>query len=131
MSDTLSDMVARINNGQTAKLNRVKVINSKLNISVLKILKNEGFINDFTVVENKETSFNDVFVTLKYDLGSPVIKEFKRVSKPGRRIYCKSSKIPKFYNGLGISILSTSKGVLSNDEASLHNIGGELLCTVF
>ena len=131
MSDTLSDMVARINNGQTAKLNCVKVIYSKLNLAVLDILKNEGFINDYAVKKNLDTSFSEIFVNLKYDLSSPVIKEFKRVSKPGRRVYCKSAKIPRYYNGLGISILSTSKGVLCNDEATHQNLGGEILCTVF
>lgn len=131
MSDTLSDMVARINNGQTAKLNTVNVIYSKLNLAVLNILKKEGFVADYNVVKIESSSFNSISVDLKYDLGSPVIKQFKRVSKPGRRIYCKADKIPKYYNGLGISILSTPKGVLCNDEAGHQNVGGEILCTVF
>ena len=131
MSDTLSDMVARINNGQTAKLYSVKIIYSKLNLAVLNILKKEGFIDSFTVEKDKLVSYNHIEVVLKYDFGSPVIKQFKRVSKPGRRVYCKSDKIPKFYNGLGISILSTPKGVLCNNEAGQNKVGGEILCTVF
>jgi len=131
MSDTLSDMVARINNGQTAKLFSVKVIYSKLNMAVLNILKQEGFVAEYVIVKDEDVSHNHLVVTLKYDLGSPVIKNFKRVSKPGRRVYCKSDKIPKFYNGLGISILSTPQGVVCNTEASEKKVGGELLCTVF
>lgn len=131
MSDTLSDMVARIKNGQTAKLYSVKVIYSKLNLAVLNILKSEGFIENFAVTKCEVTGHDTIVVTLKYDMGLPVIKEFKRISKPGRRVYCKSDKIPNVYNGLGISILSTPKGVICNNEAWEHNVGGELLCTVF
>jgi small subunit ribosomal protein S8 len=131
MTDTLSDMLARINNGQAARLYSVKIINSKLNAAVLELLKQEGFIESYAKKRDEGESYDHLIATLKYDSGVPVIRSLKRVSTAGRRVYCKVGKIPKVYNGLGISILSTSKGVVCNNAAAEQNIGGELLCTVF
>ena len=125
VNDVLSDMVARINNAQQSKLSKTQVIKSKLNAGVLEVLKKEGFITSY---EEEEIFLK---VNLKYDMGKPIISIFKRVSKPGRRVYSKISNLPKFYNGLGISILSTPKGVMTDHEAKQLNVGGEVLCTVF
>jgi len=125
VNDVLSDMVARINNAQQTKLLHTKVIKSKLNANVLNVLKEEGFISSY------EEEENFLKVTLKYDLGKPIISVFKRVSKQGCRVYARISKLPKFYNGLGISILSTPKGVVTDHKAKNLNVGGEVLCTVF
>ena len=125
VNDVLSDMVARINNAQQSKLSKTQVIKSKLNAGVLEVLKKEGFITSY---EEEERFLK---VNLKYDMGKPIISIFKRVSKPGRRVYSKISNLPKFYNGLGISILSTPKGVMTDHEEKQLNVGGEVLCTVF
>ena len=127
VNDILSDMVARINNAMQVKLAEAKVINSKLSKNLLKILEEEGFINGFS--ENKEE--NQIIVNLKYDMGKPVISEFKRVSKPGRRVYSSISDLPKYFGGLGIAVLSTPKGVLADHEARKLNVGGEILCIIF
>lgn len=128
VNDILSDMIARINNAQQARLVHAKVINSKLAVGVLKILKKEGFIGDF-IVDKKDKNY--VNIILKYDMGKPIIGVLKRVSKPGRRVYSKISKLSKFYNGLGVTILSTPKGVITDYEARESNVGGEVLCVVF
>lgn len=125
VNDVLSDMVARINNAQQAKLLQTKVIKSKLNTNVLNVLKQEGFIDSYKEDENF------LKVTLKYDMGKPIINVFERISKPGRRVYSKISKLSKFYNGLGINILSTPKGVMTDHQAKELNVGGEVLCVVF
>ena len=130
MSDTLSDMLARIRNGQMAKLYSVKVIYSKLNLSVLDLLKEEGYISDHSIIKN-ENNHNEINVSLKYQDGKAVIKKMKRISTPGRRVYCKYNKIPKPYNGLGLSILTTSRGVVTDGKARQEKIGGEILCTIF
>ncbi|MBL6621476.1 MAG: 30S ribosomal protein S8 [Rickettsiales bacterium] len=128
VNDVLSDMIARINNAQNASLAEAKVINSKLSKNVLNILKNEGFIEGFS--EDKENK-NQLIVTLKYDLGKPIINVLKRISKPGRRVYSKIGDLPKYFNGLGIGIVSTPKGVIADYEARKLNVGGEILCIVF
>jgi len=128
VNDVLSDMIARINNAQNASLAEAKVINSKLSKNVLNILKNEGFIEEFS--EDKENK-NQLIITLKYDLGKPIINVLKRISKPGRRVYSKIGDLPKYFNGLGIGIISTPKGVIADYEARKLNVGGEILCVVF
>jgi len=128
VNDVLSDMIARINNAQNASLAEAKVINSKLSKNVLNILKNEGFIEGFS--EDKENK-NQLIITLKYDLGKPIINVLKRISKPGRRVYSKIGDLPKYFNGLGIGIISTPKGVIADYEARKLNVGGEILCVVF
>jgi len=129
MNDLLSDMIARIKNGQKARLAQVSCRASKLSANVLEVLKNEGYIRDYRMIG--EGNIRDIEIDLKYHEGEPVIKEIKRVSKPGRRTYESIKDLPKFFNGLGIAILSTSKGVMSDFEARNANVGGEVLCSVF
>ncbi len=130
MTDTLADMLTRIRNGHSAKLFTVTALYSGLCENVLEVLKTEGYIRDYQKIAN-DNNHTELKIELKYLEGLPVIKEISRVSKPGRRQYTKISRLPKFYNGLGISILSTSHGVMSDYEARQKNIGGEVLCTVF
>jgi small subunit ribosomal protein S8 len=129
MNDLLSDMIARIKNGQKARLAQVKCRSSKLCGTVLEVLKNEGYIRDWRLVEDGNKK--DIEIDLKYHEGEPVIKQIHRESKPGRRTYESIKKLPKFFNGLGIAILSTSKGVMSDFDARHANVGGEILCSVF
>lgn len=129
MTDPLADMLTRIRNAQQAKLYTVDSPFSKLRESVLEVLKREGYIRDFKKVEQGVKS--GLKIELKYIEGEPVIKEIGKVSKPGRRIYSKINDLKKIYNGLGISILSTPSGVMSDHEARQQNVGGEVLCYVF
>jgi small subunit ribosomal protein S8 len=129
MNDLLSDMIARIKNGQKARLAQVTCRASKLSANVLEVLKNEGYIRDYRTVT--EGSKHDIEIDLKYYEGEPVIKQINRESKPGRRTYESIKDLPKFFNGLGIAILSTSKGVMSDFDARSANVGGEVLCSVF
>ena len=128
--DPIGDMFTRIRNGQMRLLNSIDVPASKFRSQILEILKNEGFINNFRL-EKKEDKKNILIIDLKYFEGSPVIKEIKRISKPGRRVYSRAVSIPKVQNGLGVAILSTSKGVMSDDDARKNNLGGEIICRVF
>ena len=130
INDPLGDLLTRIRNGQTARLTAVSSPSSKHRVNVLEVLKREGFIRDYSV-SKKENGASELNVELKYSEGQPVIREIARISKPGRRVYSKITEVPRFYNGLGISILSTSRGVLSDKEAREANVGGELLCRVF
>ena len=130
INDPLGDLLTRIRNGQMARLTAVSSPSSKHRVNVLEVLKREGFIRDYSV-SKKENGASELNVELKYSEGQPVIREIARVSKPGRRVYSKITEVPRFYNGLGISILSTSRGVLSDKEAREANVGGELLCRVF
>lgn len=130
VNDPLGDLLTRIRNGQTARLSAVSSPASKHRMHVLDVLKREGYIRDY-VVSKKENGSAELSVELKYSEGQPVIKEIARISKPGRRVYSKITEVPRFYNGLGISILSTPRGVLSDKEALEANVGGELLCRVF
>lgn len=130
MNDPLSDLLTRIRNGQAARLSEIKSPASKLRANVLEVLKREGYIRDYSVKQNDNGS-SQLNVELKYSEGQPVIKEITRVSKPGRRVYTQIKDVPRVYNGLGISILSTPRGVLSDKEAREANVGGEVLCRVF
>lgn len=130
VNDPLGDLLTRIRNGQTARLSAVSSPASKHRMHVLDVLKREGYIRDY-VVSKKENGSAELSVELKYSEGQPVIKEIARISRPGRRVYSKITEVPRFYNGLGISILSTPRGVLSDKEALEANVGGELLCRVF
>ena len=130
VNDPLGDLLTRIRNGQSARLSAVSSPASKHRISVLEVLKREGYIRDYSV-SKKDNGASDLTVELKYSEGQPVIKEISRISRPGRRVYSKVTEVPRFYNGLGISILSTPRGVLSDKEALEANVGGELLCRVF
>jgi len=128
--DPVGDMITRIRNAQMRLLNNVKIPNSKFRARILDVLKKEGYISDYKYLADTEKK-GSLSVDLKYNQGLPVIKEIKRVSKPGRRIYAKASSIPKIQNGLGLAIVSTSKGIMSDNEARNQNIGGEILCRVF
>jgi small subunit ribosomal protein S8 len=129
VSDPIGDMLARIRNAQERGKSKVVVPPSKLRERVLEVLHKEGFIRGFTTVEKDGQS--ELEVELKYFDGAPVIKELSRVSKPGRRVYASVATLPSVYNGLGISILSTPKGVMTDADARAANVGGEVLCTVF
>tara|TARA_B100001059_G_scaffold211017_1_gene225054 strand:+ start:294 stop:692 length:399 start_codon:yes stop_codon:yes gene_type:complete len=130
MSDTLGDMLTRIRNGQSANKSVVQAPASRFRANVLDVLKREGYIRNFSQVE-KRPGINEFKIELKYYEGKPVISEIKRVSTPGRRVYSSVSDLPKTYNGLGISILSTPRGVMSDNEARAAHVGGEVLCQVF
>jgi small subunit ribosomal protein S8 len=130
MSDPLGDMLTRIRNGQRAHKSAVESPASRLRSNVLEVLEREGFIRGYSETE-MQTGISELRIELKYHEGEPVIREIKRVSKPGRRVYSKIKDLPRVYNGLGISILSTPQGVLSDSEARAANVGGEVLCTVF
>lgn len=129
MNDPLGDLLTRIRNGQKARMSAVTSPSSRLRANVLEVLKREGYIRNFSVDGTKPGG--EITVELKYHEGTPVIKEINRVSKPGRRVYSKIADLPRYYNGLGISILSTPRGVMSDGEARTANVGGEVLCRVF
>ncbi len=129
-NDALSDMLARIKNAHHAKKSSTSCFKSKLNMNVLSVLKHEGYIRDYKDAEIRK-GINTITIELKYHNGSPVIKKIKRISKPGIRVYSKLADLEKPYGGLGISILSTPKGVMSDQQARKNNVGGEILCEVF
>jgi small subunit ribosomal protein S8 len=129
-TDPLGDMLTRIRNGQQARKQSITTPASKLRENVLEVLQREGYIRGFTrnpVSPGQE----EIVIELKYQEGTPVIREIARISKPGRRVYSKIKELPKVANGLGISILSTPRGVMSDSEARAANVGGEVLCKVF
>ena len=129
-TDPIGDMFSRIRNAQMRALSSIVIPSSNFRKNILEILKNEGYIRDFFIkkTENNKTSLK---ISLKYYEGDPVIKEIKRISKPGRRVYSRATSIPKVMNGLGLAILSTPKGVMSDTEARKNNLGGEIICRVF
>ena len=129
-NDSLSDILARIKNAHKANKSFTHCYNSKLNSNVLSVLKEEGYIRSFENVEIRN-EISNIKIELKYHSGVPVIKKIKRISKPGIRVYSKIKELSKPYGGLGISILSTSKGVMSDQQARVNNVGGEILCEVF
>lgn len=130
MTDPLGDMLTRIRNAQMRNKSMVSTPASKMRGSVLDVLQDEGFIRGYAQVEfdNGRAEFE---IELKYYDGEPVIKELKRVSKPGRRVYSSVKSLPTVANGLGVAILSTPKGVMSDTTARVENVGGEVLCSVF
>ena len=130
IADPIGDMLTRIRNGQMRSLNNIEIPFSSFRSKILEVLKKEGYIIDFKIDENK-SKIKSIFVNLKYYEGQPVIKEIKRISKPGRRVYSRANSIPKVLNGLGLAILSTSKGVMSDAEATKNNLGGEIICRIF
>jgi small subunit ribosomal protein S8 len=130
MTDPLADMITRIRNGQQARLYTINSPFSNERQAVVDVLKREGYIRDFQKIE-LENNKSELKIELKYLDGEPVIKLIKKVSKPGRRVYSKISDLKKVFNGLGISILSTSKGIVSDHEARQQNVGGEVLVEVF
>ena len=129
-ADPIGDMITRIRNAQMRMLNKVRVPGSKFREKILDILKQEGYIADYKVLSDSNTK-TSLSVDLKYSNGLPVIKEIKRVSKPGRRIYVRATSIPKIKNGLGVAIVSTSIGIMTDNDARSKNVGGEIICKVF
>ena len=130
MSDPLSDMLTRLRNGQRAKLLSVQCPFSKLHANVLEVFKSEGYIRTFKKIEVRKGIYQ-LNVELKYHNGQAVIREIKRISKPGRRVYSKIKDLKRVYNGLGVSILTTPCGIMSDVQARTENVGGEVLCHVF
>ena len=130
LTDPIGDMFSRIRNGQMRSLNSIDIPSSNFRKNILKILKEEGYIKDY-YIEKSENNKISLKINLKYYEGDPVIKEIKRISKPGRRVYSRANSIPRVMNGLGLAILSTPKGVMTDTEAKKNNIGGEIICKVF
>ena len=130
MTDPLGDMLTRIRNGQRVNKSVVSAPSSNLRLNVLDVLKREGYIRDYSE-RDVRAGIKEVDIELKYYEGAPVIKEIARVSTPGRRVYSKIKDLTKVYNGLGISVISTPRGVMSDAEARAANVGGEVLCRVF
>ena len=130
LTDPIGDMFSRIRNGQMRSLNSIDMPSSNFRKNILKILKEEGYIKDY-YIEKSENNKISLKINLKYYEGDPVIKEIKRISKPGRRVYSRANSIPRVMNGLGLAILSTPKGVMTDAEAKKNNIGGEIICKVF
>jgi len=130
LADPIGDMITRIRNAQMRFLQSVNIPSSKFRAKILDILKQEGYIADYKILKDTENKSN-FSVNLKYTNGQPVIKQIRRVSKPGRRIYAKATSIPKIQNGLGLAIVSTSHGIMSDNDARNKNIGGEIICRVF
>jgi small subunit ribosomal protein S8 len=129
VSDTIGDFLTRIRNAAKAKHKTVEIPNSSLKTAIALILKDQGYIAN---VENVDDGKQGVVkLTLKYYQGAPVIREVRRVSTPGRRVYSPASELPRVRNGLGIAIVSTSKGVLTDKQARQYNVGGEVLCTIW
>ncbi|MDC0248285.1 30S ribosomal protein S8 [Pelagibacteraceae bacterium] len=128
--DPIGDMITRIRNGQMRLLSNVKVPNSKFREKILDVLKKEGYISDYKLLTDTSNK-KSLSVDLKYYNGLPVIKEIKRVSKPGRRIYARADSIPKIQNGLGLAIVSTSKGIMTDNDARIQKVGGEIICRIF
>ena len=130
LSDPIGDMIARIKNAQVRNHKKVVLPSSKFKTKIADVLKNEGFIIDYKVNEN-ERNKPDLEINLKYNYGSPVISTIERVSKPGRRIFSSAESLPKINNGLGIAIISTPKGVMTDVDARKQKVGGEIICKVF
>ena len=129
LSDPIGDMIARIKNAQVRNHKKVDLPSSNFKMKIADILKNEGFIKDFKI--NKENNKSLLSLELKYHSGNPVISTFERVSKPGRRIFSSADSLPKINNGLGIAIVSTPKGVMTDMDARKQKVGGEIICKVF
>ena len=129
LSDPIGDMIARVKNAQARNHKKVELPSSNFKAKIADILKNEGFIKDFKVASEEKKPVLEII--LKYNSGNPVISTIERVSKPGRRIFSSAESLPKINNGLGIAIVSTPKGVMSDIDARKQKIGGEIICKVF
>ena len=129
MTDPIADLLTRIRNGQQIKKSKIACPASKTKVSILKVLKEEGFIRDYEIVETEKRK--NIEISLKYHYGEPVIKEITRVSKPGMRVYSSVKNMPVYKNNMGVSILSTSKGIMTNFSAKEANIGGEIICRIY
>ena len=129
LSDPIGDMIARVKNAQSRNHKKVELPSSNFKVKIAEILKNEGFVKDFKV--NSENNRNLLSLELKYHSGNPVISTFERISKPGRRIFSSAEGLPKINNGLGIAIVSTPKGVMTDIDARKQKVGGEVICKIF
>ena len=129
LSDPIGDMIARVKNAQARNHKKVQLPSSNFKSKIADILKNEGFIKDFKT--NSENNKPTILLELKYHSGNPVISAFERVSKPGRRIFSSADSLPKINGGLGIAIVSTPKGVMTDVDARKQKVGGEIICKVF
>jgi small subunit ribosomal protein S8 len=129
LSDPIGDMIARVKNAQARNHKKVELPSSNFKSKIADILKNEGFIKDFKIKEENQKPI--LTLELKYHSGNPVISAFERVSKPGRRIFSSAEALPKINNGLGIAIVSTPKGVMTDMDARKQKVGGEIICRVF
>jgi len=129
LSDPIGDMLTRIRNSQIRNLKKVQIPSSKFKVKIAEVLKNEGYIIDYNV--SKDEKKPNLEINLKYNFGNPVISTIERISKPGRRIFSRAESLPKINNGLGIAILSTPKGVMTDIDARKQKIGGEIICKVF
>ena len=130
LSDPIGDMIARIKNAQVRNHKKLELPSSNFKVKIADVLKNEGFIIDYKI-NKKESNKADLMIDLKYNSGSPVISNIERVSKPGRRIFSSAQSLPKINNGLGIAIISTPKGVMTDIDARKQKLGGEIICKVF
>ena len=129
LSDPIGDMIARIKNSSLRNYKKVEIPSSKFKVKIADVLKNEGYIIDYKI-ETKEGK-DKLLIDLKYSSGNPVINSIQRVSKPGRRIFSSADSLPKVSNGLGIAIISTPKGVMTDQDARKNQVGGEIICKVF
>ena len=129
LSDPIGDMIARIKNAQLRNHKKVQLPSSKFKVKIAEVLKSEGYIIDYKV--SQETNKPYLEISLKYNSGNPVISSIQRVSKPGRRIFSRAESLPKINNGLGIAIISTPKGVMTDIDARKQKVGGEIICKVF
>ena len=130
LSDPIGDMLARLKNSQMRNHKKIELPSSKFKTKIAEILKSEGYIIDYEVV-NLENNKAKLLINLKYSSGNPVISSIERISKPGRRIFSSAESLPKVNNGLGIAIISTPKGVMTDIDARKHKVGGEIICKVF
>jgi len=130
LADPIGDMITRIRNAQLRALHNVKVPSSRYRTKILDVLKQEGYISNYKLLPHSKNK-NSLVVDLKYYNGLPVIKEIKRISRPGRRVYARADSIPKILNGLGLAIVSTSMGIMSDSDARIKKVGGEIICRVF
>ncbi len=128
LSDPIGDMLARIKNAQARNHKKVLLPSSKFKVKIAEVLKSEGYIIDYKINEDKKPMIE---INLKYNLGNPVINTIERISKPGRRIFSSASSLPKINNGLGIAIVSTPQGVMTDVDARKKKLGGEIICKVF
>ena len=129
LSDPIGDMLARIKNSQLRNYKKIDMPSSKFKVKIAEVLKNEGYIIDFKVIS--DSNLPKLEIILKYHSGNPVISSIERISKPGRRIFSSAESLPKINNGLGIAIVSTPKGVMTDIDARKQKIGGEIICKVF
>ena len=128
LSDPIGDMLARIKNAQVRNHSKVSLPSSKFKVKIADVLKSEGYIIDYKINEEKKPSIE---INLKYNSGNPVINTIERISKPGRRIFSSASSLPRINNGLGIAIVSTPQGVMTDVDARKKKLGGEIICKVF